>query len=52
MQGIIYTVTDVKDLHDWMAEHLQAHPLFERLTQQEMVSFSLRVVALAPLVHR
>ena len=29
--GIIYTITDVEDLHHWMVEHLDAHPLFERL---------------------
>ncbi|PRT52835.1 tRNA (guanine-N(7)-)-methyltransferase [Wickerhamiella sorbophila] len=32
--GIIYTITDVKDLHDWMVEHLEAHPLFERLSKK------------------
>lgn len=31
--GIVYTITDVKDLHDWMVEHLEAHPLFERLSK-------------------
>ncbi|KAJ3411799.1 tRNA (guanine-N(7)-)-methyltransferase (tRNA(m7G46)-methyltransferase) [Chytridiales sp. JEL 0842] len=36
--GIIYTVTDVKDLHDWMVKHLDAHPLFERLSKDEMDS--------------
>ncbi|KAI9333246.1 putative methyltransferase-domain-containing protein [Obelidium mucronatum] len=34
--GIIYTVTDVRDLHEWMVKHLDAHPLFERLTKEEM----------------
>ncbi|KAJ3282239.1 tRNA (guanine-N(7)-)-methyltransferase (tRNA(m7G46)-methyltransferase) [Rhizoclosmatium sp. JEL0117] len=34
--GVVYTVTDVKELHEWMVKHLDAHPLFERLTQQEM----------------
>jgi len=29
--GIIYTVTDVKDLYDWMVEHLSNHPLFKRI---------------------
>ncbi len=29
--GIIYTITDVLDLHNWMVKHLDAHPLFERL---------------------
>lgn len=33
--GIIYTITDVKDLHDWMVLHLDAHPLFERLLKQQ-----------------
>ncbi|CCH45807.1 hypothetical protein BN7_5393 [Wickerhamomyces ciferrii] len=31
--GIIYTITDVKDLHDWMVKHLDEHPLFERLDE-------------------
>ncbi|KAJ3030627.1 UNVERIFIED_CONTAM: tRNA (guanine-N(7)-)-methyltransferase (tRNA(m7G46)-methyltransferase) [Siphonaria sp. JEL0065] len=44
-EGIIYTVTvtyiiqqttDVRDLHEWMVKHLDAHPLFERLTKEEM----------------
>ncbi|KAG5367988.1 tRNA (guanine-N(7)-)-methyltransferase [Yarrowia sp. C11] len=33
--GIVYTITDVKDLHEWMVKHLAAHPLFERLTKEE-----------------
>lgn len=28
--GIIYSITDVEDLHDWMAKHLDEHALFER----------------------
>ncbi|CAH6719089.1 tRNA (guanine-N(7)-)-methyltransferase [[Candida] jaroonii] len=32
--GIIYTITDVEDLHNWMVEHLTEHPLFERLDKQ------------------
>lgn len=27
--GIVYTITDVKDLHEWMKAHLTAFPLFE-----------------------
>lgn len=34
--GLIYTVSDVKELGDWMCEHLEQHPSFERLTQQEV----------------
>lgn len=29
--GIIYTITDVLDLHEWMVKHLDEHPLFERV---------------------
>lgn len=32
--GIIYTITDVLDLHNWMVSHLDAHPLFERLDKE------------------
>lgn len=28
--GIVYTITDVKDLHEWMVKHLLEHPLFVR----------------------
>jgi hypothetical protein len=47
-QGILYTITDVVDLHMWMAGHLDAHPLFERLTDAELVlsSFSFICAAL------
>lgn len=27
--GIVYTITDVRDLHEWMLAHLAAFPLFE-----------------------
>lgn len=33
--GIVYTITDVEDLHKWMVEHLERHPSFERLTKEE-----------------
>ncbi|KFX91534.1 hypothetical protein V495_02981 [Pseudogymnoascus sp. VKM F-4514 (FW-929)] len=33
--GIIYTITDVEDLHKWMVQHFDAHPSFERLTDEE-----------------
>ncbi|KAI8814886.1 putative methyltransferase-domain-containing protein [Cladochytrium replicatum] len=29
--GKLYTVTDVRALHDWMVKHLDEHPLFERI---------------------
>lgn len=33
--GIIYTITDVEDLHNWMVQHFDAHPSFERLSEEE-----------------
>ncbi|KAI3321255.1 putative methyltransferase [Xylariaceae sp. AK1471] len=33
--GIIYTITDVEDLHDWMVQHLEAHLSFERISEAE-----------------
>ncbi|ORY81508.1 tRNA methyltransferase [Protomyces lactucae-debilis] len=33
--GIVYTITDVLQLHLWMKRHLDEHPLFERLTEAE-----------------
>lgn len=33
--GIIYTITDVEDLHNWMVQHLEAHPSFERIAEEE-----------------
>ena len=29
--GRLYTITDVKELHDWHVEKCSAHPMLERL---------------------
>ncbi|KAL5007892.1 hypothetical protein ScPMuIL_016698 [Solemya velum] len=34
--GIVYTITDVKDLHDWMVSHFELFPLFERVPDTEL----------------
>ncbi|XP_038884381.1 tRNA (guanine-N(7)-)-methyltransferase isoform X1 [Benincasa hispida] len=34
--GIIYTITDVEELGDWMKTCLENHPLFEALTLEEL----------------
>lgn len=34
--GIVYTITDVEDLHLWMVQHLDAFPLFERIPDEEL----------------
>ena len=31
--GIVYTITDVHDLHEWMKSHLDAFPLFESVDE-------------------
>ncbi|KAF9448627.1 putative methyltransferase [Macrolepiota fuliginosa MF-IS2] len=34
--GIVYTITDVKDLHEWMATHLANFPLFEPVDEHTL----------------
>lgn len=36
--GVAYTVTDVADLHAWMDRHFSSHPLFRRLTDEELAA--------------
>ncbi|KIJ25229.1 hypothetical protein M422DRAFT_59077 [Sphaerobolus stellatus SS14] len=35
--GIIYTITDVKDLHEWMVKHLEEFPLFESVDEDVLL---------------
>jgi tRNA (guanine-N7-)-methyltransferase len=32
--GIVYTITDVRDLHEWMKKHLTDFPLFEPVSEE------------------
>lgn len=34
--GVIYTITDVEELGEWMKTCLEEHPMFEALTSQEL----------------
>lgn len=34
--GWVYTITDVRDLHEWMVEHFENHPSFERVGDEEV----------------
>lgn len=43
--GILYTVTDVEDLHNWMMHHLNKHPLFEYIPTQELLDANDPVLA-------
>lgn len=36
--GIIYTITDVEELGEWMKSCLESHPMFEALTKEELES--------------
>ncbi|XP_030378151.1 tRNA (guanine-N(7)-)-methyltransferase [Scaptodrosophila lebanonensis] len=33
--GLVYTMTDVEDLHKWIVTHMTEHPLYERLGDDE-----------------
>ena len=33
--GLLYTATDVEELHHWNVDHISSHPLFEPLSQKE-----------------
>ncbi len=34
--GIIYTITDVEDLHEWMKSHIGEFPLFEPIDEETL----------------
>lgn len=37
VNALVYTITDVRDVHDWMVKCFQDHPLFERVSEDELV---------------
>ncbi len=36
--GLLYSITDVLELHQWMVLHCERHPLFRRLTDAELAN--------------
>jgi tRNA (guanine-N7-)-methyltransferase len=42
--GVVYTVTDVEDLHNWMVKHLEEHPLFDRIPESELVRMNVEAI--------
>ena len=34
--GRLYTITDVLDVHNWIVSQVATHPLFRRITPEEM----------------
>lgn len=39
-QGLVYTMTDVEEVHTWMVKHFTEHPLFTRVLEEELVRCS------------
>ncbi|XP_061841392.1 tRNA (guanine-N(7)-)-methyltransferase isoform X2 [Nerophis lumbriciformis] len=35
-QGLVYTITDVEEVHLWMVKHFSEHPLFARVPHEEL----------------
>lgn len=36
-QALVYTMTDVEEVHLWMVKHFTEHPLFTRVMEEELV---------------
>ncbi|CAJ0930652.1 unnamed protein product [Ranitomeya imitator] len=34
--GLVYTITDVEEVHEWMVTHFTEHPLFERVSKEKL----------------
>jgi len=34
--GLMYTITDVEEVHHWMVKHFVEHPLFDRVSETEL----------------
>ncbi|KAF7693012.1 tRNA (guanine-N(7)-)-methyltransferase isoform X1 [Silurus meridionalis] len=34
--GLVYTMTDVEEVHVWMVKHFTEHPLFSRVSEEEL----------------
>ncbi|XP_050978944.1 tRNA (guanine-N(7)-)-methyltransferase [Labeo rohita] len=34
--GLVYTNTDVEEVHDWIVKHFSDHPLFSRVSDEEL----------------
>ena len=34
--GVVYTITDVEALHQWMVKHLEEHQLFSRIPDDDV----------------
>jgi tRNA (guanine-N(7)-)-methyltransferase len=48
--GIAYNITDVEGLHTWTVEHFDAHPLFERIPEEELVCRNRQIAESSDIV--
>ena len=39
-KGLVYTITDVPDLCDWIKKHFMEHPLFGAVSDDELVKMN------------
>lgn len=37
VQGLVYTNTDVEEVHEWIVKHFSDHPLFSRVSEEQLV---------------
>lgn len=51
VQGLVYTNTDVEEVHDWIVKHFSDHPLFCRVSDEELVRIPLTVCLLTTFVY-
>uniref|UniRef100_A0A8C4R3D7 tRNA (guanine-N(7)-)-methyltransferase n=1 Tax=Eptatretus burgeri TaxID=7764 RepID=A0A8C4R3D7_EPTBU len=40
--GLVYTITDVKEVQDWMVSHFTQHPLFKQVQPSDMLLVSMQ----------
>ena len=43
-KGLVYTITDVPDLCDWIKKHFMEHPLFGAVSDDELVKMNSSLV--------
>lgn len=50
-QAIVYTITDVKDLNEWMVFHFEEHPLFEKVPEGDLVRFYFELLQIFHIIY-
>ena len=37
VDALLYTITDVLEVHEWMVKHFTEHPLFEKVDEKDLL---------------